>query len=290
MSESAAWIALSLIEHLGGHKLRALLDAFGGDVEAVLAAEPAALQLVPGIGPKLAAAIRSVDLHKTEQAMRRWAEAGVHVLPRASAAYPPRLRALGDDAPPTLFARGHLAALTAEMRSASLVGTRHPSTPAREAAFRLGMELALEGWAVVSGLASGIDAAAHHGAASGRGRGVAVLGSGVLQIFPAEHASLAELLLRQGGALVSEVSPDARASTPRLVARNRLISGLSDTVIIVETQADGGAMYAARAALAQGRALCALDLPASGNQALIAAGAVGLPASAHAAEVLHKMR
>jgi DNA processing protein len=289
MSESAAWVALSLVEHLGGHKLRALLEAFGGDVQALLNAEPAALQRVPGIGPKLAAAIRAIDVNETEQAMRRWAEAGVQLLPRASAAYPARLRALGDDAPPTLFARGDQSALAGETRSAALVGTRHPSTPAREAAFRLGMELALEGWVVVSGLASGIDAAAHHGAASGRGRALAVLGSGVLQIFPPEHASLAQLLLRQGGMLLSEVNPDARASTPRLVARNRLISGLSDVVIIIETAADGGAMYAARAALAQGRALYALDVPASGNQALLAAGAVALPASAHAADVLEKM-
>lgn len=282
---SAAWVALSLVEHLGGRKLRALLDAFGGDLDAVLAAENAALQCVAGIGPKLAAAIGAIDLAAARHALRRWAEAGVAIIPRTSPAYPARLQALADDAPPTLFVRGDLAALSGELRSAALVGTRHPSAQAREAAFRLGMELALEGQAVVSGLASGIDVAAHHGAISGRGRAVAVLGSGVLQVFPPEHESLAGLLLRQGGALVSEASPDARASTPRLVARNRLISGLSDSVIVVETQVDGGAMYAARAAQAQGRRLFALGLPASGNQALIQAGAQALSADAHAADL-----
>lgn len=285
----AAWVALSLVEHLGGRKLRALLDAFSGDVGAVLAADDAALQSVPGIGPKLAAAIRALDLTATEQAMHRWAEAGVTILSSDSPDYPARLRGLGADAPPTLFMRGDLAALSSEMPGAAIVGTRQPSAPARESALRLGMELALLGWAVVSGLASGIDAAAHTGTASGRGRAVAVLGSGVLQIFPPEHGSLAELLLRQGGALVSEVNPDARASTPRLVARNRLISALSDMVLIAETQADGGAMYAARAALAQGRTLFALDLPASGNQALIQAGAHALPVDAHAADLLETM-
>jgi DNA processing protein len=112
-----------------------------------------------------------------------------------------------------------------------------------------------------------------------------VLGSGVRQIFPPEHAALADLILRTGGAVVSEVHPDARASTPRLVARNRLISGLSDAVLIAETSLDGGAMYAARGALAQGRRLFALDLPASGNQALIAEGATALAMDAKAVEM-----
>ena len=277
----AAWVALSLVEHLGGRRLRALLDAFG-EAAAVLTADEPSLQAVPGIGPKLAAAIRALDLHETERCIERWQQFGVILLDRLSEAYPARLHALADDAPPVLFVRGDLAALRAE-RSVALVGTRQPSPSAREAAYRIGMELALEGTVVVSGLAAGIDAAAHQGALSGQGRALAVLGSGVLQIFPPDHDALAALILRQHGAIVSEVSPDARASTPRLVARNRLISGLSDAVLIAETSIDGGAMYAARGALAQRRRLCALDLPASGNQALIAEGAVAIPTDAPAA-------
>ncbi len=281
-----AWVALSLVEHLGGHKLRALLTAFDADVSALLAADSRALQAVPGIGPKLAAAIGALDVAATEQAIQRWAQSGVIITTSDSAAYPVRLLALGDDAPPTLFLRGHAAALSSTTPSLAIVGTRQPSAPAREAAFRLGMELALAGWAVVSGLATGIDAAAHSGALAGRGRAIAVLGSGVLQIFPPNHGELAALLLRQGGVLVSEVSPDAHASTPRLVARNRLISGLSEIVLIAETADDGGAMYAARAALAQGRQVITLDLPASGNQALIGAGAPALHPECHAEDLL----
>lgn len=281
-----AWVALSLVEHLGGRKLRALLDAFGGEVEAVLAADDAALQRVAGIGPKLAAAVRALDLDATARDIERWQAAGIIVFSRDAAAYPARLRALGDDAPPTLFVRGSIAALAAERRAVAVVGTRRPSTAARATVLRLSMELALAGSAVISGLAAGIDAAAHNGALSGHGLTVAVMGSGVLNIFPPEHAELAALILRQGGALVSEVSPDARASTPRLVARNRLISGLSDAVLIAETAPDGGAMYAARGALAQGRRLFALDLPAAGNRALIEAGAAPLPPDAHASDLL----
>lgn len=279
----AAWVALSLVEHLGGRKLRALLDAFGGDVDAVLAADDRALQRVPGIGPKLSAAIRAVIVPAVARDMARWQAAGIALLASGGPGYPARLRALGDDAPPVLFVRGALETLDAPC-SVAIVGTRQPSAAAREAAVRLGMDLAHEGCVVVSGLAAGIDAAAHSGALGGRGRALAVLGSGVLQIFPPDHDQLAALLLRQGGALVSEVSPDARASTPRLVARNRLISGLSDAVLVAETSADGGAMYAARAAMAQGRRLYTLDLPATGNQALVDEGAWLLPLDAPVSE------
>jgi len=277
----AAWVTLSLVEHLGGRKLRALLRAFNGDVEAVLAADDHVLQRVPGIGPKLSAAIRTVNVAAVERDIARWQVNGVLLLACESPGYPARLQALGDDAPPVLFVRGAAEALDGP-HSAAIVGTRQPTSAAREAAYRLGLDLAHAGWVVVSGLAAGIDAAAHSGALSGRGRALAVLGSGVLQIFPPEHGELAALILRQGGALVSEVSPDARASTPRLVARNRLISGLSDAVLVAETSADGGAMYAARAAQAQGRRLYTLDLPATGNQALISEGATALPLDATA--------
>jgi len=277
----AAWVALSLVEHLGGRKLRALLTAFDDDVEAVLAADDHALQRVPGIGPKLSAAIRAVSVPSVARDIARWQSQGVLLLASGGPGYPARLEALGDDAPPVLFVRGAPEALEAP-RSAAIIGTRQPSANAREAAYRLGMDLAHAGWVVVSGLAAGIDAAAHSGALSGRGRALAVLGSGVMQIFPPEHGELAALILRQGGALVSEVSPDARASTPRLVARNRLISGLSDAVLVAETSADGGAMYAARAAQAQGRRLYTLDLPVTGNQALVSEGAVLLALDAAA--------
>lgn len=292
MSEAAppaAWVALSLVEHLGGRRICALLAAFGGDVNAVLAADDRALQRVPGIGPRLSAAIRAVNVAAVANEMARWQASGVRLLAPSSPGYPQRLQVLGDDAPPVLFVRGELAALAAPC-SAAIIGTRNPTPLAREAAFRFGLDLAHDGWLVVSGLAAGIDAAAHGGALSGRGHALAVLGSGVLQVFPPEHDQLAALILRQGGALVSEVNPDARASTPRLVARNRLISALSDAVLVAETSADGGAIYAARAAQVQGRRLYALNLPASGNQALIAEGASPLSLDAPASAISRSTR
>jgi DNA processing protein len=141
---------------------------------------------------------------------------------------------------------------------------------------RWGAELAERGWCVVSGLAHGIDTAAHYGAlAVPNGQTVAVLGGGVLNIYPSENRPLAEAVLRRG-ALLSETHPHMSPSPSALVARNRLISGLSDILIVVETSIDGGAMHAARRAFDQRRAVYTLDSTASGNRALLAEGALPL--------------
>jgi DNA processing protein len=135
---------------------------------------------------------------------------------------------------------------------------------------------------IVSGLALGIDTQAHIGALGARGRTLAVLGSGVLRVYPEHNLNLAEAILKQG-ALLSEIAPNAPPSPATLVARNRIISGLCDRLIVVETTVDGGAMYAARRAVEQGREVYTLDLGASGNRALIAEGA--RPLSLDLAEV-----
>ena len=131
------------------------------------------------------------------------------------------------------------------------------------------------GWplVVVSGLALGVDRSAHVGAlAYPEGTTLAVLGSGVLQVYPYANIPLAKAIAARG-ALVSEVAPDARPNPASLVARNRLISGLSEGLIVVESSIDGGAMHAARRALEQGRTVYAVDNAASGNRALLDAGA-----------------
>jgi DNA processing protein len=122
-------------------------------------------------------------------------------------------------------------------------------------------------------MALGIDSAAHIGALACLG-GVttAVLGSGVLNVYPPGNRALAEAI-RQRGALLSEVHPDAQPKPSTLVARNRIISGLCEAVIVVETESDGGAMHAARRAIDQGRRVYTLESDASGNRALIEAGA-----------------
>jgi DNA processing protein len=269
VSDLILWVALSLTEHVGSKTLLALLRHFDHDPAAALHADTDQLRQVPGIGPRIARSIQAIDLAQVEQQMRTWQDHGITVLPLNDPAYPAHLRAV-DDPPATLFVRGHLPS----QPGVAIVGTRAPSAFAAAAATRLGQQVAAAGLPVISGLARGIDTAAHIGAlTTPGGLTLAVLGSGVLNVYPPENRHLARRCAQQG-ALLAEVHPSAEPSSPRLVARNRIISGLSAALVVVETDADGGAMHAARFAQRQGRPVYTLDLPASGNQALLAAGAL----------------
>lgn len=268
MTVDPAWVALSLVEYIGAKKLRALSAFFSGDLTAALRSDSAVLQQIPGIGPKIAASILAVDLPAIAAAIPRWQAQGITLLTLDDPTYPSALRSL-EDAPPTLFTRGTWH----EGKAAAVVGTRSPSGEALEAARQLGFELAGRGYHVISGLALGIDAAAHLGALAQPG-GVtsAVLGSGSLNIYPSNNQGLAQAII-QRGALLSEVHPLAKPKPSTLVARNRIISGLCVALIVVETGVDGGAMHAAQHALDQGRRVYTLESGASGNHALIEAGA-----------------
>jgi DNA processing protein len=271
----SAWVALSLTERVGGKTLRALMAHFNHDPRAILAADEASLRKVPGIGAKMAERIRSINIAEVERAIPRWQQAGVQIILRDDRDYPPQLRVL-DDYPPTLFIRGNWQS-TGRKRVA-VVGTRDPSPAARVIASRLGIELAESGCTVVSGLALGIDALAHTGALTVPNTYLlAVLGCGVLTIYPPEHRGLAEAIMRRG-AVLGEVHPYAAPNASNLVARNRIITGLSDAIIVVETAVDGGAMHAARFANAQGRPIYTFDSAASGNRSLLENGAIPLRA------------
>ena len=149
--------------------------------------------------------------------------------------YPERLASSGDDAPPVLFTRGVWdESLTSQ--TVAIVGTRRPSAISQQAARRVAEVVAQQGITVVSGLAFGVDALAQDAALDAGGRVIAVLGSGVLRVYPPQHAKLAERI-QERGALVCEVPPDAAVSTPGLVARNRLISGLAQRVVLIEIRA-----------------------------------------------------
>jgi DNA processing protein len=265
MSADPAWVALSLVEHLGGKKLRALMAHFNGDIHAILRADQAALRRVPGIGVKIAAGIHRIDLAQVERALGHWEANGVHIITLHDPAYPPILRAI-DDAPPTLFVCGTGRPIP---KAIAIVGTRRPSAESIDAAQGFSYELACRGAVIVSGLALGIDTAAHLGALSSPdGFTLAVLGGGVLNVYPPENRALANAIAMRG-ALLCEVHPAAEAKTPALVARNRLISGLCDAVIVVETSGEGGAIHAAKRAFEQARRVYALDNDASGNRMLI---------------------
>lgn len=270
MSVDPAWLTLSLVEHMGMTRMRALLDQFGS-AGAALKADEAALRRVPGIGAVIAAAIRAADAPAASRDLAGWEAEGIRVLPYDDDAYPAPLRDL-PDAPPILFLRGQRGWLAED--AAALIGTRHPSPAGAAAARRLSDRLARQGWCIVSGLARGVDTLAHTGALIAEGATVAVLGGGIRQIYPPENAHLVEKILRvQRGAVVSAAHPDAGTTAARLVARNRIIAALCRAVIVVESNDDGGAMHAARRALDLGRQVYTLDLPAGGNRTLIALGA-----------------
>jgi DNA processing protein len=265
-------VALSLIPNLGSRRIVALLDHFGS-LAAILEAGDANLRAVPGIGPKLAAAIRAIDLAHTASEIAGWQADGIAILLPSDDGYPAALKALAD-APPVLFRRG--LAGPDDSRAVAIVGTRSPTGASRGLAETIAATLAGQGWTVTSGMAAGIDTAAHQGALRAGGRTLAVLGCGVRVIYPPENAPLAAHILAHG-ALLSETHPDMPPSAPALVARNRLISGLSRAVIVIETAEDGGGMYAARFAREQGRAVYAVQNASTGNVRLIAEGARPLP-------------
>ena len=268
-----AWTALALQPHIGVKTLRSLIDHFG-NAEAVLDASPNDLKQVAGVGSVTARRIAAINLDDLRNQYHNWTKQGITLLTTDHPAYPTPLADLGD-APPVLFALGKPNhALWA--RTVAIVGTRSPEQHLQALTQGLALRLASEGTTVVSGLALGVDTAAHLGAlAATRGRTVAVMGSGVLKIYPVLNRSLARQVIAHG-LILSEVLPTIDVSSAQLVARNRIISGLSRTVIVVQTEADGGAMYAARAAFAQGRNVYAIDLPYSGNQQLIREGAIPL--------------
>ena len=271
----ARWVALSLSRHIGGKTLRALLTHFDNDLDAILAADVNALKAVTGVGKTIAQAITELDVEQTAQAIANWQASDVQIIPRNDIAYPTPLIFL-DDEPPTLFMRGQSDSFLWE-KAIAIVGTRNPTSPMRQIALRLGAHFAEQGYTIVSGLALGVDTAAHQGALSiPNGRSIAVLGCGVLNIYPRENRQLADLLLKRG-AILGEVHPQAGVSAARLVARNRIISGLCSAVIIVQTTVDGGAMYAAKRAFEQGRKVYVLDCGATGNRALIEQGAIPVP-------------
>lgn len=271
MSLDLAWLGLSLLPHVGHKTIQKLRRHFSSNAAILQASIPELMQ-VSGIGQKIATSIHRINLDHVAQQVTAWQAQGVVILPQSDARYPSALRDIPDP-PMTLFGRGAIQP-HAWQQAVAIVGTRQPSTEAQVAAARLAVFFAHAGWVVVSGLALGVDSAAHIGAVDRANTPpLAVLGSGVLHLYPPENRHLAHRIMQQG-ALLSESAPDAAPTAARLVARNRIISGLCQHVIVIESEQDGGAMYAARAARRQQRQLYTIDWAVSGNQALLRDGAI----------------
>lgn len=268
-------LTLQLVPGLGPRLTTALLERFGS-ANAVLQARPEQLAEVPHIGAKLARdfheAMRRADLDSELAALDRYE---VHLLALGATGYPGSLANIPDP-PHLLYVRGKLDARDAH--AVAIVGSRHGSSYGRRAAENLATGLARAGFTVVSGLARGVDGAAHRGALKAGGRTLAVLAGGLSRIYPPEHAELADEV-RASGALLSEAAMHLEPMAGMFPARNRIISGLSRAVIIVEAAERSGALITASHAAEQGRTVFAVPGPidsaaSGGTNALIRKGAI----------------
>lgn len=274
MTEAEAYIALNMVPKIGPIRVRRLLEAFGSP-SAVLSASLDRLQSVKGVGADAAKSLREweslVDL-PGELALVR--DAGAKVLTLASPDYPALLREIHD--PPTvLYILGDI--LERDRHAIGVIGTRKPSHYATDCAKKLSYQLAYAGVTVVSGLARGIDTAAHQAALAAKGRTIGVLGSGLLEFYPPENRALAEKIATSG-AVITEFSMRVKADRQTFPMRNRIISGCSFGVLVVEAGANSGALISANQAGEQGRSIYAvpgrIDNPSAiGSNRLIQQGA-----------------
>ena len=267
-------LALARVQGVGNVLYRRLVEAFGSP-EAVFSADRSRLTAVPGVGPQTAQALASFDGWKeVEQEIERIESFGAVVLPLEDPGYPARLREI-HDAPPHLYVRGQM--LPKDALAVAVVGSREASPYGSRVTRKFAGNLARAGVTVVSGLAKGIDAYAHRGALDAGGRTIAVLGCGVDVDFPRNHGDLAKSIALCG-AVVSEFPMGAEPRPENFPKRNRIISGLSLAVVVVEAGARSGSLITAAAALDQGRDVFAvpgnIDDPRSiGSNWLIKQGA-----------------
>lgn len=246
-------VRLSLVEGVGPLTSRALLERFGS-AEEILNAAPSALKEVPRVGVKIARAIAGSDPRKAEEVIEDCRENGVTLLTEQSESYPRLLREIPDP-PLLLYCRGQL--LPQDSVSLAVVGTRHASHYGRLQSERMSRLLSGTGLTIVSGLARGVDGIAHEAALDAGGRTVAVTGGGVLNIYPPEHVGLAERIA-ESGVVMSETPPRYPPMSGSFPQRNRIITGMSLGVLVIEAALRSGALISARHAMEQGREVFAL--------------------------------
>ena len=274
MTEKLPWLALRGIPGVGLVLFQRLVQAFGSPA-AVFEAGKGELRSIKGVSPAIAQAITSFrDWDQVEARVSRLTAAGAMILTQDDPRFPPRLQEI--PYPPSyLFIRGTLEAEDAQ--AVALVGARGASYYGLKTCRRLAGALAARGWRVVSGLARGIDTAAHQGALERGGRTMAVLGCGLDVVYPPENKKLYQQIPEQG-ALLSEFPLGTPPEARNFPIRNRLISGLAWAVVVVEAGAQSGTHITVQSALDQGREVLAVpglvDSPTSiGPHRLIQQGA-----------------
>lgn len=247
------WFALKSVPMVGNVTFRRLLEQFGTPERALRAPE-AELARVKGVGATTAAAIRSHGYRPfAERECELVARSGVRVVTFLCAEYPKTLLEIADP-PPYLYLKGELRS---SETAVAMVGSRRASTYGMVTTRRLAAELAGHGITVVSGMARGVDTAAHRGALEGGGRSIGVLGCGVDVLYPPENRKLFEEMAEKG-ALVSEFPMGTLPLAENFPRRNRIISGLSRGVLVVEAMENSGSLITAQFALDQGRDVFAI--------------------------------
>src|SRR5256714_1213323 len=275
MTPTEACIALNMLPTMGPVRLRKLLEVFETP-DRVLAARRDALRAIDGIGRDVADQITNwetlVDLPAELERIRNF---GADVITAESPHYPRQLREI--HAPPiVLYVWGELT--ERDHHAIGVIGSRRTSHYGAECAKKLSYQLAYAGLTVISGLARGIDTAAHQGALAAKGRTIAVIGSGLTKLYPPENAALAEKIRDGNGAIVSEFSMEIEPDRQTFPMRNRIISGWGHGILVVEAGSNSGALITASQAIEQGRSVYAvpghINAPtAHGSNRLIQQGA-----------------
>jgi len=268
-----AALRLQMVQGIGPRIFGELVEHFGSP-EKVLAASPSEVRSIPGVGAKLSSQIAMAAEVDLDPVLDCCQGHGIKIVHRDGEGYSKRLEEIYDP-PAVLFAKGQI--LPCDELSIAIVGTRHASRHGIKAADQLARGLAMAGLTIVSGLARGIDAAAHQGALAVGGRTIGVLGGGLLKMYPPEHQSLADEIA-ESGAVISESLPNQAPKGGSFPRRNRIVTGLSLGVIVVEAADRSGALISARLATEQGREVFAVpgrmtDRMSKGTNALIRDGA-----------------
>lgn len=254
MNHLEACVALNMIPQMGPVRQRRLLDAFGS-AEKTLLARADQLAAVEGIPRPLAENIaRWQEFADPATELKKAADLDARVITSQDDEYLPLLREIHDP-PIVLYVRGQIT--ERDRNAVAVVGSRKATHYATECAKKLGFQMAYAGLTVVSGLARGIDTAAHQGALAAKGRTIAVIGAGLAHLYPPENAELAERIAASG-AVISEFPIDTKPDRQTFPIRNRIVTGMSFGVLVVEAGANSGALISANMAAEQGRTLYAV--------------------------------
>lgn len=246
------WLAALRLPNIGPVRFQQLLTYFG-DIKTLYSATAADWQAA-NLAQSVVDALQNPPWQAVERDLAWCQQTNCHILTLDHPAYPQQLRAM-PDAPLVLYVQGQLEYLVKPQLA--IVGSRNPTASGRESARQFAYTLAQAGVVITSGLALGVDAAGHRGALSAKGVTLAVMGTGLKRIYPASHQKLAMEISSQG-ALVSEFPPDTPAFANHFPRRNRIISGLSVGVLVVEAALRSGSLVTARFAAEQGRDVFAI--------------------------------